>query len=80
MSEVKICDTSLPCPDNAYVIMQCNTRVREGRRVNKRARFCRKKIAYFLIPEYAARLKVPNSLNLKIDKTRCARAIAAFWP
>lgn len=43
--------------------------------VNKRAKFYGKKIVYFLISEYTARLKVSEGFNLKINITGNLQAI-----
>ena len=56
----------------------CNVRVRDEKRVNKRAGFCGKRNIYSLILEYTTRLKVLNDLNLRIDMTGCTWAIATF--
>lgn len=54
----------------------CNARVRQGIKVNKRAGFCKNDTANPLISGYAARLKVSDGLNLRIDMNGCAQAIA----
>lgn len=52
-----------------------NTKIREKKMVNKRAKFYGKKIVYFLISEYTARLKVSEGFNLKINITGNLQAI-----
>lgn len=54
-----------------------NAKVGKKKRVNKGDGFCRRKTACPLIPEYAAGLKVPDGLNLRIDTTKYVCAIAA---
>lgn len=52
-----------------------NARVRKGYKVNKRARFYRKRTVWPFIWEYATRLKALEDLNLKINITKCMQAI-----
>lgn len=44
--------------------------MKEKKRVNKRARFYKKRITCSLIPKYIAELNIIKNLNLKIDTTK----------
>lgn len=56
----------------------CNARVGKIRRVNKETKLCGRRIAWFFTQKYAAKLKVLEGFNLRIDITGYIQMIAAF--
>ncbi len=65
-----------PCPAQTIRITSCSAKVGEERRVIRGAGFCGKRTVWPFMQEYAAGLKAPEDLHLRIDTTGCAQAIA----